>query len=96
MYTLRKVTESNTQINLAIGDSYTYVNREQNYEDFKKDFYNYFQKNHIADLDETADKHTKEVFAFISFQGQIYPLYKNDSYYIMTENGKTFSNLSYR
>lgn len=96
MYTFRKITDSNTQINISIGDSYSYVNREENYESFCKDFENYFQRNHVADLFETSDKDTKNVYAFISFQGKIMPLYKNDHNYIMTENGKTFSNLTYK
>lgn len=96
MYTLRRITENNTQINLSIGDSYCYVDREHNYEDFQKDFNNYFQKNHVADLDDTADRDTQLVYGFISYQGNIIPLYKNQMNYIMTESGKTFSNLSYK
>lgn len=96
MYTLRRITEDNTQINLSIGESYCYDDREQNYEEFKNHFHNYFQKNHVADLDNTADNDTKLVYGFISFQGNLMPLYKNQMNYIMTESGKTFSNLSYR
>lgn len=96
MYTLRTILANNKQINQSIGNVYSIVERDFNYQEFCDMFKMVFGRNHVADLDETADNFTKECHAFIQFMGDTLPLYKHSNYYIMTESGKTFSNLSYK
>jgi hypothetical protein len=96
MFTLRRISEEGVQMNRIIGDSYTYIDREINPEEFNESFKNYFERNHVADLDETSDNDTKRVYAFVCNSSYVQPLYKNQTNYIMTENGKTFANVSYR
>lgn len=96
MYTLRTVTASNNQINQSIGGCYSVINRDFNYTEFKDYFRDMFLKEHVADLDDSADEYSKNVYAFVIWFGEVTPLYKDSYYYIMTETGKTFSNLSYK
>jgi len=96
MYTLRMVDSNQKQTNQLIGNIYSLIDRNSNYNEFSGNFRMLFGKSHVADLDENSDEHTKNVYAILDFMGDMIPLYKDTAYYIMTESGKTFSNLSYR
>lgn len=96
MYTLRTVESNQKQTNEFIGSFYQFIERDSSYEAFCSTFKNVFQRDHVADLCETADQYTKNVYGFIVTNNGTNPLYKDNSYYIMTENGKTFSNLTYK
>jgi hypothetical protein len=98
MFTLRRISGDGVQINHSLGNSYTVIDRFLNYEEFKKTFKIIFDKNHVADLDDQSDYDTKNVHAFVSNENGSYiqPLYTNQKAYIMTGNGQTFDNLSFR
>lgn len=85
-------------MNFALGKSYTVVHRYFAYESFAEDFKRFFDRQHVADLDDDskADEMTKQVYAFVGTEGglDIYPLYLGQQAYIMTESGSTFSNLT--
>ena len=83
-------------MNQVIGDGYTYINRETNYDEFCRSFKVYFDKDHVADLDEESDGDTKNCYAFVVNGAFLQPLYKNQKNFIMTESGKTFDNLTCR
>lgn len=93
-FILRTVTEGNREINQLIGNTYSFVDRDFDYTEFCDSFEKAFGRCHVADLDETANEHTKNVYGFVLWYGESIPLYKDHNYYIMTESGKTFSNLS--
>lgn len=96
MFALRKIIE-NTQTNYALGIQYQVVERFVDYEDFKVAFKQSFGYEHVADLDDKADNYTKNCYAFISTPDyELIPLYMNQKNYIMTESGKTFSNLTFK
>lgn len=95
MYTLRTITDNNIQQNESIGDKYSWVDKLSNYTEFQKLFLEAFNENHVADLDPTSTTLTKECEGFLLYKGEILPLFSKNRYYIMTESGKTFSNLSY-
>jgi hypothetical protein len=97
MYTLRKVID-NIQSNQALGNEYHFIDRESNYDEFSRTYLIHYDKGHVADLDKTADNFSTNCYAFIVNNGfsNIIPLYKEQQNYIMTENGKTFSNLTYK
>lgn len=89
MFILRRITGTGVEMNQTIGKDYTVVYRDTNPEEFREAFKTYFLRDHVADLDPTADHDTKNVFAFVS--GDIFqPVYRNQQNYIMTESGKTF------
>jgi hypothetical protein len=96
MFTLRKITADGVEHNYVIGDDYNSVTRESNYDDFCKIFKDVFGRNHVADIDETADDDTKKCHAFIWNYKRTYPLYKGDFNFVMTDRGKTYANYSYR
>lgn len=103
MYTLRKISTNGTQVNIDLGKCYTIIHRDMNYDEFCKYFKLIFGYNHVADTDKLSNEVTKDVYAFldtsereISMYEDIFPLYKSQHNYIMTDSGKTFDNLSYK
>lgn len=96
MYTLRRISGQGVEMNFALGNSYTVVNRFLSYESFAEDFKEFYGKPHVADLDPLADDDTKGVYAFVGSENgiNVYPLYTGQQAYIMTESGATFSNLT--
>lgn len=97
MYTLRKMID-NIQSNQEIGSEYQVVERFTNYDEFCKAFAIFFGREHVADLDDTSDNYTKNCYAILIVNNgsSIIPLYMNQQNYIMSENGKTFSNLTFK
>jgi hypothetical protein len=93
MYTLRKVID-NIQSNQEIGNDYQVVERFLNYDEFCKAF----ERTHVADLDGTSDNYTKNCYAILTVNGgsSFIPLYMNQQNYIMSDSGKTFSNLTFK
>lgn len=98
MYTLRTFNETGIETNRAIGDNYQVISRDVNYEKFREAYELFWNKPHVADLDTESDKHTRQTFCFLAIKqgAELIPLYKDESYYMMTESGKTFSNLTYK
>lgn len=97
MYTLRRIKD-NIQTNEFLGKDYQVIERHSNYEEFEKAYLSFHGKNHVADLDTERDLFSKQTYIFIIHNkgSEITPLYKDSKNYIMTESGKTFSNLSYK
>lgn len=96
MFALRKII-GNSQTNYALGVEYTVVEREVECEKFSEVFLKSFGYSHVADLDPESDNYTKNCYAFILTQDfDAIPLYMKQKNYVMTESGKTFSNLTYR
>ncbi len=96
MFTLRRMTVTGVEMNRAVGDEYTLLDRERNYNEFADFFKHHFKKEHVADMDDKADCDTKECYAFVINGSFVQPLYKVQKAYIMTSDGKTFSNLSFK
>jgi hypothetical protein len=102
MFILRQVTEKKMVSNTIIGDNYKVIYREENPEAFREIYKQVFGKDHVADIDETADETSKNCFAFLYSDGEFvysecwHALFKSESYWIMTDGGKTFDNLTYR
>lgn len=98
MYTLRSISKTGLQRNENLGSNYSLVHRDYNYPEFQRQFKFIFDKDHVADNDPESNGDTKDTYAFVISEngGQIFPLYKTFDYYIMTDSGKTFDNLSYK
>ena len=94
MYTLRKVID-NIQSNQELGSNYQVVDRETNYQEFCKAFEALFKEKHT---DYEDNQFSKNCYIILTYNdgSSLVPLYKNQSNYIMTESGKTFSNLTYK
>ena len=96
MYTLRTITQDNTQINHYLGNDYLFIGRFESPERFKELYEEEFKEPFLADSDEKSTSRSKSIFGFVIENGNLIPILKGESNYIMTENGKTFSNLSYK
>jgi len=96
MFALRKII-GNSQTNYALGIQYSVTNRFEEQEDFETIFKKVFGYDHVSDLDSKADNYTKNCYAFvITNDFEPIPLYFNQKNYIMTETGKTFSNITHK
>lgn len=78
-------------MNFVLGKSYTYVGKEETPEEFARDF----ERIHGYPID-SADEVDKRIYAFVSSEvgDAVYSLFSNQQNYIMTDSGKTFSNLT--
>lgn len=96
MYTLRTFTET-SEVNNWLGAQYEIVRREESYDRFTDLFLDRFDKEHVADLDPTADEETKECYAFVITEGEeVIPVFKCQKNYIVTGSGKTLDNITYK
>lgn len=82
MFALRKITKDGLEMNFNLGDSYTLVTKDRSPKEFEDKM-----KDHPF-----YDK----AYAFIYWKDEILPLYKNQHNYIVSENGTTYSNLTYK
>jgi len=88
MYTLRKIIEGQEEMNFNLGNNYSLIDKHQSKQRFditKKMFFE----------NEPEKSLLEDCYAFVvSEKGKIEALWGSQKNYIMTENGKTFSNLS--
>lgn len=77
---------------MIVGESYNYVNKEINPEEFSRVF-----KSWHGDLD-IPEENSPETYGYIVYEcgSKIMPLYKGDYNYIMTSDGKTFANITFK
>lgn len=87
MFILRRITSEGNEVNMVVGESYNVTHSQFNEAEFIK----------LKDILK-IDNSEAEIFCFITYKGGIEyePLYKKSSYYMMTENGNTFANLSFK
>lgn len=82
MFALRKITSDGLEMNFNLGDSYTLVTKDRSQKEFE---------------DKMKDRpFYDKTYAFIYWKDDILPLYKNQYNYIVSENGTTYSNLTYK
>lgn len=84
MFILRRITSKGLEINTCLGIEYVLVLKERNEEEFKER------------VKLWSEDDQKDLYGVVCFEdgASIMPLYKNSSYYIMTGDGNTFSNVS--
>lgn len=85
MFALRKVFKNGTEHNVNLGESYSLIMREQTPDEFDK------IKVHTGHDDDS-------IYGFVIYNNgsETHPLYKTQRSYIMTGNGTTFCNLSFK
>ena len=86
MYTLRTWRSNSEETNQWIGDYFRIVMRENNEENFIKEFEFHTKTNNPRMLD-------KEVVGMIYSEQVEMPIESNTHYYVMTETGKTFKHI---
>lgn len=97
MFILRIIDKANVERNIALGDNYNFIARHTNYESFSEKYFETYGESHRADNDEKATMLSRSIFAFIEAPKiNVTPMNKEFKYYIMTESGKTFDNLTFK
>jgi hypothetical protein len=87
MFILRKINQQGIQSNLCIGSNYCLI-REEDTEEFNK----------TLDIEYYFKSLRDDIYAFISYNDsrEVLPLYKSQENYIMTGEGNTFSNVTFK
>lgn len=87
MYTLRRISSEGVEMNFSLGEQYVVVHQQTSPKEFQRDFEQF--KNTYPD---------GEIYCFVWSEGgkEQYPLFVNQKAFIMTETGRTFSNLTVR
>lgn len=84
MFILRRVTSNNVEVNTLLDVYYTLILKEKNEAEFK-------DKTRLWDEDTKSGVYGLVCVDDIDL---IMPLYEDSSYFIMTNEGQTFSNIS--
>lgn len=85
MFILRKITGNGGELNFALGDSYSLILKESNPKEFKEVL-------SVGGHDAFED----DLYGFITHGDcQHHMLFKNHFNYIMTDTGKTFTNVTH-
>jgi len=89
MFILRRITSESNEINEIIGSTYHLILRERQPKEFKEALkeFSYPDDNEFM---------YGVILYWENNSHRIMPLYKKSHYFIMTESGKTFSNLTYK
>jgi hypothetical protein len=84
MFILRRITPANLEINTNLGDNYVLILRERTTQEFKETIKSWLKED------------VEDVYGLITFNDSddIMPLFETSLYFIMTSDGKTFSNVS--
>jgi len=96
MYTLKEIGSDSVITHDYLGYGFSVVNKETSPEYFYKSYCAYLGDSDNVILKEEVIN--EEIFGFVISEGgrEIFPLYKNRYYYIVTENGKTLNNLTFK
>lgn len=86
MFILRRITEEKVEQNIYLDLEYTLLLKDKN----KKEFEDWTKQWTEEDL--------IDVYGIVCFEdsNSAVPLYLKNTYYIMTGEGKTFSNITYK
>lgn len=85
-YHLRIITKEDIETNIVLGNQYVIIDRKKNKNEFIKIVEAYFK-----------DGVKEDIFCFIQCSfGHVYQINKTSKIYIVTNNGSTFSNLTYK
>ncbi len=84
MFILRKISSDHVEMNFIVGKSYSLITESGNPNDFKRLSKSFWGK----------DTEVENTYGFICGEFEPLPLFKNQFNYIMTGDGKTFSNVT--
>jgi len=85
MFILRRITSEGNENNSCLGQDYNFVHNVHHSQEFLRAL-------------EASRYDSDEIYAFIFYDAgeRIIPLYKKSTYYMMTDTGNTFANLTNR
>lgn len=90
MYSLRKVSKDNVDFDTYLGKSFATIRKDHSPVEFEEALESYYgPKKNNEELIE-------RIYAFIDCNSILYPLSKNYQNYIVSENGNTYKNLTFR
>ena len=87
MFILRRIVPDGNEINTCIGNTYNYIRKEENKDEYEKTL-NYWLKG--------LKREDNDIYGFLVYNSgaDIMPLYQRSVYFIMTSNGQTFANIT--
>jgi len=92
MYTLTEVSK-NITFHQKLGDRFSVIDRESSLDEFVR-AYNATNKYKLLENEDINEN----IYSLIITEGgtDVIKLDKNNNYYVVTENGKTFKNLTFK
>lgn len=95
MYTLTEIGKDNVQTHDYLGYGFSVVDKEKSPDEFLKAYMAYAGEN-VTGI--TIENIEEPIFSFVISEGgkEVFPLFFLRRYYIVTENGKTFKNLTFK
>lgn len=97
MYTLRKIDQSDIEINFALGESYSLIlrDKEKNAADFRSALFRHFGISKDDPISSEQILEGEKIYGFVFTEfGKMLMLLNGCRYYVMTESGQTFSNVT--
>lgn len=94
-FILRRHKEDGKETNKEIGEQYIVIRKDCNEKEFDAVFKNYCEMSYNSEIPKDSEDYLT-TFAFIIFNEgtEFIALNHTDNVYIMTDGGKTFSNLT--
>jgi len=88
MFILRRITSENSESNTFLGEVYHFIHSLHQPEEFRRS---------LEARGDMGDDQL-EIYAFIAYEAgsKLIPLWKKSTYYVMTESGTTFANITNR
>ena len=88
MFILRRITGEGHEVNQVLGKEYHYVDGIRNETEFEK----------ALNVYGGTKEENPSIYAFLTLENgkEMLPLHRPSTYYIMTENGATFANLTFK
>lgn len=88
IYSLRTFKQTGIQEDKTIGRRFETIFKDSNKEEFEHHYEN--------TLDDDFKNNKDNIYAFIYSMEVCIPLYKTHRYYVVTEHGNTYANITYR
>lgn len=93
MFTLRKVFPDDTELNIYLGDMYMVVRASLSPEQYGRLYRDLYEKDWVTTPD--GDTSENDPYAFVCGE-ENHGLFKSHYNYIVSDNGRTFENLSFK
>ena len=92
MFVLREIKKEDIQTNFGLGSAYTYIGKDISPHAFDL----LYEETYPFMKDEkNIGEHKSSVKAFVKdCSGENHPIYTENRYYVMTEDGRTFERLN--
>lgn len=100
MYTLTEITTTNENVTYhqKLGDRFSVIDRESSPKEFERTYNVIYQQPDAQGKYYELKDINENIHCLVVSEGgrEIFQLDKNNFYYVVTENGKTFKNLTFK